>query len=140
MFRLRVSSLTSRSVPLPGRGSGDHRLMPHQILGFPFRISNTGAVATIPQGGVEEGAQMVRVIVSTILGERPMAERFGIPDPAFVGVEVADIATVIRDYDLTLVEVEDVEVLHPSEGLQQAQVRWRLSDPETVEGDEEESA
>ncbi len=114
--------------------------MPHQILGFPFRISNTGAVATIPQGGVEEGAQMVRVIVSTILGERPMAERFGIPDPAFVGVEVADIATVIRDYDLTLVEVEDVEVLHPREGLQQAQVRWRLSDPETVEGDEEEGA
>lgn len=117
--------------------------MPHNILQFPFHITPAGNAAVIPQGGEEEAGQTITVIVSTVLGERPMAPNFGIPDPMFVGLDTADVATVLADHDLTHIEVEEVVVEWPQERVQQAEVRWRLAEIEPndaddlIEGDED---
>lgn len=110
--------------------------MPHHILRYPFNITPAGNAAVIPQGGEQEAGQTVLVIVSTVLGERPMAANFGIPDPAFVGLETADVATVLNDHGLTHIEVDEVIVEWPQEAAQQAEVRWRLAEIEPSDGDE----
>lgn len=104
--------------------------MPHNILAYPFNITPAGNAAVVPQGGDEEAAQTVEVIISTVIGERPMAFNFGIPDPAFVGLETADIDIVLKDFDLEHIEIEDVRVEWPTEQTQQASVAWKLADPE----------
>lgn len=113
--------------------------MPHNILQFPFNITPAGNAAVVPQGGEEEAAQTVSVILSTVIGERPMAHTFGIPDPAFIGIETADIVTVLNDYGLTHIEVEDLIVEWPEERTQQAEVRWKLTDPEPIDAEEIET-
>lgn len=110
--------------------------MPHNILRHPFNITPAGNAAVVPQGGEEEAEQTVAVILSTVIGERPMAHGFGIPDPAFAGVDTADIVTVLNDFNLTHIEVEDLVVEWPSEQVQQAEVRWKLAAPQVVDAEE----
>lgn len=106
------------------------------IIAYPFRITSAGRVATVPQGGEAEAAQIVTVASSTLLGERHMAETWGIPDPAFVGLDESDLAVTLADHGYTQISIEEVVVVHPTETTMQAEVRWRLEEDDV---DDEES-
>lgn len=99
------------------------------ILAFPFRITPNGRAATIPQGGDEAAAQIVTVASSTLLGERPMQHMFGIPDPAFTGLDAADLQITLQDHGFTEITIEELLTHHPTETTMRAEVHWSR-DPE----------
>lgn len=55
--------------------------IPH--IAFPFRVTPAGVVDTVEQDTLDEVAQNVRVIVSTVEGERIEVLGFGVPDLVF---------------------------------------------------------
>ena len=55
-------------------------VLPH--LASPFRVVN-GAVAVLEQDSIDEIAQCVEVLVSTLVGQRIEVPTYGIPNPVF---------------------------------------------------------
>lgn len=60
-------------------------------ISFPFRLTPTGAVATVERGSDAEIDEAIAVLVLTVIGERPMRPGYGVPDPAFAGLYPGDI-------------------------------------------------
>lgn len=65
------------------------------IFSFPFRLTPNGVVATVDQDSDQAHAERIAVLCSTIIGERPLAPNFGIPDPAFSGIKPGVIAAQV---------------------------------------------
>lgn len=65
------------------------------IFSFPFRLTAAGTVATVDQDSDQAHAEQIAVLCSTIVGERPLAPNFGIPDPAFTGIRPGVIAAQV---------------------------------------------
>ncbi|MCQ9384466.1 hypothetical protein [Brevibacterium moorei] len=103
------------------------------VIAFPFSIGPQGNVRTVDQGTEEEGAQVLTVIASTLLGERPMAEEFGIPDPVFFGFTQSDVQVVLSTFGFEQIELQDVRTVFPEEGVQRAEMDWQLSLEPTAE-------
>lgn len=61
------------------------------ILSHPFRLTPTGAVATVEDGTTAANAEAIAVLVLTRHGERRMAPDFGISDPTFGQLDAAEI-------------------------------------------------
>jgi hypothetical protein len=72
-----------------------------QILSVPFRLNQDGTVATVTQNSDQANGEQIGVVVSTIQLEREMAPGFGIPDPAFSGIETASVAAQVALYGPT---------------------------------------
>jgi hypothetical protein len=60
-------------------------------LSFPFRLTPTGAAATVVRGSNAEIDEAIAVLALTVIGERPMRPGFGVPDPGFGGLHLGDI-------------------------------------------------
>lgn len=68
------------------------------IFSDPFRITPSGAVATIDDSSDPGIAQLIAAIVKTHAGERLMFPDFGLPDPVFSKIEPTLLAAVIGAY------------------------------------------
>lgn len=68
------------------------------IIAFPFRYSPNGRLATVPDGSDEEINQAIAVGILTRQGERLLNPLYGIPDPAFAGIDVSDVQTLLRTF------------------------------------------
>lgn len=68
-------------------------------LAFPIRVNSNGSLATLEQDSDTEIAQSVRLLLATHPGERRSVPDYGLPDPVFTGVDVADIAHVIYEWE-----------------------------------------
>jgi phage baseplate assembly protein W len=86
-----------------------------RVFSHPLRVDNDGAVATVEQGSVVQAQQLAIGIVSTFLGERPLAPDFGIFDPVAVGLSSAEVVAAVDlcepDLTVTGVEIADTEDL-----------------------------
>ena len=82
------------------------------VLAHPLRLDGNGSFAVVQQGGVAQAQQLAVGIVSTHLGERPLAPDFGIFDPVAVGTSRAEIVAAVDlcEPDLTVTGVEIVQV------------------------------
>lgn len=69
-----------------------------QILSFPFRLLANGSAATVEQNSDEGDREGVAQLVLTRVGERPLVPGFGLPDPAFAGFEVTQLAAGLAIY------------------------------------------
>jgi hypothetical protein len=67
-------------------------------IAFPFRITGTAEVATIPYGSDAEVEQAIAVLALTRLGERPMEPEFGTPDPLMGELTASDIQVGLDSY------------------------------------------
>lgn len=78
-----------------------------RVFAHPLRIDNDGAFATVEQGSVRQAQQLAIGIVSTTIGERPLAPDFGIFDPVAVGTSRAEIIAAVDlcEPDLRVVDV-----------------------------------
>lgn len=65
------------------------------ILSFPFRLAVDGTVAVVAQGSDRADAEQIGVLLSTIQGERDLQPGFGIPDPAFNGIQPGVVAAQV---------------------------------------------
>lgn len=84
------------------------------LLSHPFRLEPNGSVATVEDGTDEAHAEGLAILALTRRGERTLVPEFGIPDPLFDEVTMADLNVGLLDYgppievtDLTTTEVTD---------------------------------
>jgi hypothetical protein len=61
-----------------------------RILSHPFRLVSD-SVATVEQSSDAANAEQLAVLILTKRGERPLVPTFGVVDPAFRGLDVADV-------------------------------------------------
>ena len=96
-----------------------------RLFAHPLRLDNAGAIATVEQGSAVHAQQLTIAIVSTHLGERPLAPDFGVMDPVGVGVSAAEAAAAVALGEPDL-EVIGVTVSPTVESRQpvQVSVRW----------------
>lgn len=89
-----------------------------RLLSIPFRLQPNGSVATVEQDTPEAAAEQIGALVLTRAGERPLQPGFGIPDPAFDGVEPVAVAAGVAEYGppVDVVGV-DVEALGDAEAI-----------------------
>ena len=80
--------------------------MAFRVFAHPFKLDADGAVATVEQWSANQAQQVGVAIVSTRIGERPLAPLFGITDPIIAGVEYDQIAAAVDlcEPDLELVD------------------------------------
>jgi hypothetical protein len=95
------------------------------MISFPFRLDGTGRVAKVDPLGDEGRAQRIAEVCRTVKGERPLAVNFGVDDPAWRGLHVADVAMQVATwgpYDVTLSGVE----ARPDESSQQLVIAFEV--------------
>jgi phage baseplate assembly protein W len=71
--------------------------VPH--LAIPFGLDEDGAAQVVEQDTVEEVAQCVQVLLATVEGQRQFVPTYGIPDPAFVGLDEMTAEQAIADWE-----------------------------------------
>lgn len=101
-----------------------------RVFAHPLRLDGSGSIATVEQWSVAEAAQCALAVVATVVGERPMAPQFGIPDPAGVGVDADTLSASIGISEPDLV-VTEVDIIGPgADGRQTVtmQVAWDEED------------
>lgn len=65
------------------------------ILSHPFRLGPGGQAVTVDQDSDAGHAEQLAVLVMTRRGERPLALDFGLPDPAFRGIEPGELTAAV---------------------------------------------
>ena len=80
-----------------------------QIISYPFRLMPQGRIATVEQNSDLATAEQLADLLLTRPGERVLVPTYGIVDPAFVGVNAADIeiAVAIFGPPVTIVSIEE---------------------------------
>lgn len=98
-----------------------------RVLSWPLTIAD-GDFASIEQWSDIQAQQTAEHIVSTDIGERPMAPAFGIPNPVGFGVSEAQIreAVTLCEPDLEVTGV-DIALADSRQSVTLA-VRWRDDD------------
>lgn len=78
------------------------------VLSFPFRVTASGAAATVEQDSDEQKADLLAALILTRPGERDLVPGFGVPDPTFVGIDVAAVegAAAVFGPDVTITDVQ----------------------------------
>lgn len=103
------------------------------LLSHPFRLKPNGAVAKVEDGTASADAEGLAVMALTRRGERDQLPTFGIPDPVFDTLSVADLNVGLRDYgpELTVVAV-DVQQL-PNKALERVELTFTRADTDEQE-------
>lgn len=93
------------------------------LLSHPFRLESNGDVATVEDGTDAAHAECLAVLALTRRGERTMVPEFGLPDPVFDEVTIADLNVGLLDYGPPI-EVTDLEVTEVTETVQRVTVTF----------------
>jgi hypothetical protein len=93
-------------------------------LSFPFRLTPTGAVATVERGSDAEIEEAIAVLVLTTIGERPMRPTFGVPDPGFAGLYVGDVQVGLDAHGPQGVIVQSVVSVPKNNSQAVAEIAW----------------
>lgn len=99
-----------------------HTIVPHFKL--PLQVGRRNALETVEQDTLDEIAQCVEVLLSTVVEERIELPDYGIPDLAFtVGLPIHELETRIEEWEprATAVLAENPDLL--DELVRQLQVK-----------------
>lgn len=94
------------------------------VLSFPFRLDPTGHAATVQPGSDVEVDEALAVLMLTTLGERPMAPRFGIPDPGFAGLAASDLQVGIDQFGPRGINIASLTITPVTQEKSEASVAW----------------
>lgn len=97
-----------------------------RLLSYPFRLTNAGDVATVEDGTEDAAAEALAVLILTRKGERSLVPDFGVTDPAFRNLNLAEVAVGLTDYGPDGVTLEDVSVTYPSDTLERVELTINL--------------
>jgi len=95
-----------------------------RLLLHPFALTPSGRVATAEPGSDAYLESQIRVIVGTKIGERDMCMPFGIPDPAFSRLTVADIQTCCDRFGPDELRITSVDSVATDEFNQATTINW----------------
>lgn len=81
-----------------------------QHLALPIAVTGSGRLATVEQDTEADLAQSVALLVDTRPGERRAEPGYGVPDPLFGGVDLAEVTQAIVTWEdrADLIFAEDV--------------------------------
>lgn len=85
-----------------------------ELLSHPFRLEANGAVATVEDDTEEAYAEGIAVLALTRKGERDLVPDFGLTDPAFNELSLAELNVGLTDFGPP-VEVTDVAIEYPTD-------------------------
>lgn len=102
--------------------------MAEGIIGFPFRYSPSGQLVTVPDGSDTEVEQTIAMIVMTRLGTRTMNPLFGVPDPAFAGLESSDIQAALATFGPVGITVSRVQEALVGADTAHVTISWQRED------------
>lgn len=94
-------------------------------MAHPFRLAGTH-VATVDEGSEQAVAQAIAVLTATRRGERPLVPAFGVTDPVFDRIDLAEINAGLALYGPDDVVAVDLAVEWPEPGLQRATLTYEL--------------
>jgi hypothetical protein len=94
-----------------------------RILSHPFRLAPDGRIATVEQDTAQAHAEQLAVLVLTRRGERPLVPTFGITDPTFGDLDVAELEGAVETFG-PAVALEEVELEFLDESTEQVTVTF----------------
>lgn len=94
-----------------------------ELLSHPFRLQRNGSVATVTDGTDEANAEGIAILAMTRKGERDLVPDFGLADPTFDGVTLADLNVGLIDYG-PAVEVTDLTFTYPNDWTQRVELAF----------------
>lgn len=97
------------------------------LISHPFRLELNGDVATVAEDSDEANAEGIAVLVLTRTGERDLVPAFGVPDPTFNGLTLADVNVGLIDYGPP-VEVTDYSTAYPDDRTQRVELVFTATD------------
>ncbi len=101
-----------------------------QLLSFPFALTGSGAVATVEDGTEEALSQALAVLVCTRKGERPSAPAFGITDPTFDELDVAEVNAALDAFGPEI-RVTALRSTPRTDLIEDAELEWEYADAGT---------
>jgi len=96
----------------------------YRALGHPFHLAGDGTVYTVPQDSDSFLDQCIQTVVGTIVGEREMCMPYGVPDPAWHGLEASDIEAALSLFGPTNIAINGVDTEWVSETSAHITVNW----------------
>lgn len=97
-----------------------------RLLSYPFRLTPAGDVATVEEGTEDAAAEDLAVLILTRKGERSLVPDYGITDPTFRSLNLAELAVGVTDYGPAGVTVDDVAVTYPTDSLERIELTLSL--------------
>lgn len=70
-----------------------------QHLTLPIAVTGSGRLATVEQDSEADVAQSVALLIETRPGERRAEPGYGVPDPLFGGIDVAQVTEAILNWE-----------------------------------------
>lgn len=99
------------------------------LISHPFRLEANGAVATVEDDTDDAYAEGIAVLALTRKGERELAPGFGITDPTFTDLGLAELNVGLADFGPP-VEVSVVEVTYPNDTTERVTLAFTATDEE----------
>lgn len=91
------------------------------LLSHPFRLEANGAAATVLDGTDEAHAEAVAVLILTRKGERDLVPDFGVTDPVYDDLSLAEVNVGLLDYGPD-VRVTDARITYPSDRTERVEL------------------
>lgn len=97
------------------------------LISHPFRLEANGAVATVEDGTEEAAAEGIAILVLTRRGERDLVPGFGMTDPTFNELSIAELNVGLTEYgpDVT---VTDVTITYPTDRTERVELAFTLNE------------
>ena len=94
-----------------------------ELISFPFRLTNSGVVATVEDGSVDAINEELAMLCLTQPGDRELVPEYGLPDLVFRGVIKEELTSKIALFgpDVTITNILSE---FPYEGEQQIVIEY----------------
>lgn len=97
------------------------------LLSHPFRLEANGNVATVLDGSDEAHAEAVAVLILTRKGERDLVPEFGVTDPVYDEVSLAELNVGLADFG-PAVTVTGARITYPSDRTERVELVFEEQD------------
>lgn len=94
------------------------------VISHPFRLDSTGAIATVVEGSEDADAEAIAILALTRKGERDLVPDFGITDPAYGVLDVAELNVALSDFGPPIT-ITDVAVDYPTDRLERIELAFQ---------------
>lgn len=98
------------------------------LIAFPFRYAPNGELVTIPDGSDAEIHQHIATMLLTRVGERLLVPLYGIPDPAFAGIDMSDVQAGLNTFGPAGVNVTELEPEDLTPNKSRIRIGWDRQD------------
>ena len=97
-----------------------------RLLSYPFRLGSAGDVATVEDDTEDAAAEAAAVLILTRKGERTLVPDYGVTDPTYRVLNVAEVAVGLTDYGPDGVTLDGIDVTYPTNTLERVEVTLSL--------------